>query len=94
MTTFETIKSPSSVVPYSIDWSATLNAFSPQDTISTSSWTADNGVTIDSNSKTIKIASVVVSAGNIYNYANLTNTITTAAGHTYIRTVVLSLQTR
>jgi len=94
MTTFTTIKSVTSVVPYSIDWSDTLNTPSPVDTISTSAWTADNGLVVDSDSKTTIVASVVVSAGTLHKYASLKNTIVTAAGHTHVRTISVAIQAR
>jgi len=94
MTTFTTVKSPTSVVPYSIDWSDTLNTQSPADTISTSAWAVDNGLVVDSNSKTTTVASVVVSAGTLHKYASLKNTITTAAGHTHVRTISVAIQAR
>ena len=92
--TFATIKDPDSVVDYQIDWSATMGESSPNDTIATSSWSADNGLTVDSDSNTTTTATVWVSGGTRATYANLVNTITTVGGRTHERTIVIKLQDR
>ncbi len=89
--TFTTSKDPESVIDYAIDWSATLAQSDPDDTIATSSWAADNGLIVDSDSKTDTIATVWVSAGNRGTIASLVNTITTTGGRTYQRTIHLTM---
>ena len=92
--TFSTTKDPQSVVDYSINWAATMGESSPNDTISTSNWTADNGLAVDSNSNTTTATTVWVSAGTRGKHANLVNTIVTSAGRTHERTIVVKLQDR
>lgn len=89
---FEAIKDPSSVVDYTIDWSATLAEESPADTISTSSWTADHGLTVDSDTNTASTATVWVSGGTKGKYASLVNQIVTAGGRTLERTITVQIQ--
>jgi len=92
--TFSTTKDPQEVIDYSIDWAATMGESSPNDTISTSAWTADNGLTVDSDTNTTTTTTVWVSAGTRGKYANLVNTITTASGRTHERTIAVLLQNR
>ena len=90
--TFSAIKDPSAVEDYTIDWSATLNASSPVDTISTSSWTADNGVTVGSDANTTTTTTVFISGGTRGKYSNVVNTVVTTGGRTYERTISVLLQ--
>ena len=90
MTTFDTCKDPDSVVDYTIDWTTALNG----DTISTSSWTADSGITVDSDTNTTTGATVWVSGGTVYEYANVINQVVSAGGRTMERTIVVAIQPR
>lgn len=81
-------KDPDSVVNYSIDWSDWLDS----DTISTSTWAADTGLTVDSDSETTTVATAIVSSGTAGTAYGLTNTITTAAGLTAERTITIMVQ--
>jgi len=90
--TFTTIKDPEAVIDYTIDWAATMAESSPSDTIATSAWTADNGVVVDSDSETTTTTTVWVSGGTRGKYSSVVNTVTTAAGRTYNRTISLLLQ--
>ena len=91
MSSFTDKKDPQSVRAESIDWTAELALSSPADTISTSEWTASDGLVVDSNSKTNQIASCVVSAGRLGAYCNLTNSIVTAAGYKYDSTITVEI---
>ena len=92
-------KAANEVLDYVEDYSAEMAATSPNDTISTSVFTADNGVTIGDSSSpqntytnTTTTATVWLSGGRNYTYANVTNTITTAAGRTFIRTQIIEIK--
>jgi hypothetical protein len=89
---FEATKDPSSVEDFSIDWTATLADSSPADTISSSTWTADNGVTVTSDAETTTTTTVWVSGGTLGRYCNLVNRIVTTGGRTYDRTITLKIQ--
>ena len=93
--TFEFLtKDPQSVIDTGINWAPTMGESSPNDTISTSEWAADNGLTVDSDTNTTTTTTVWVSAGTQGKYASLVNTITTSAGRTHDRTIVVKLQNR
>ena len=74
-----------------INWLPEMSLSSPIDTISTSTWTADNGLVVDSNTKTNSTATCVHSAGRLGAYCNLENTIVTAAGYTYTKTIIMEI---
>ena len=90
--TFKGTKDPSETVDFYIDWSDTLAQVSPADTISTSSWTADNGMTVQSDSSTTTSATAWVSGGTVRKYCNLVNTVVTAGGRTLERTIAVKIQ--
>lgn len=90
MTTFTVLKDPDAVVDYIIDWTETLNG----DTISTSSWTADNGLIVDSDSKTASTTTGWFSGGTAYTYGSVQNEIVTVGGRTMRRTIVTAIQPR
>jgi hypothetical protein len=90
--TFEATKDPDSVEDFTINWAATLSESSPGDVISTSSWTANSDVTIDSDTNTTTTARVWVSGGTLHKYADLVNAIETSGGRTYNRTITLKIQ--
>ena len=84
------LKDPAAVLDYQIDWSSWLGV----DTITSSSWTASTGLTVDSDSNTTTTATVWVSGGTAGTTYQLTNRITTAGGRTDERTISLSCQDR
>ena len=90
--TFIADKDPDEVIDYCIDWTSVLNAQSPVDTISTSTWTAENGLVIDSNTNTTTEATVWVSGGNVNKITSLTNKIVTAGGRTHERSIELRVR--
>ena len=81
-------KDPDAVLNYSIDWETWLSS----DTISTSSWTVDTGITKDSDSNTTTATSVVMSGGTAGKRYDATNQITTAGGYTDDRTIEIVVQ--
>jgi len=72
------LKYATSVLDYQIDWSTWLGT----DTISTSTWAADTGLTVDSESETTTSATVWISGGTVDAVYKLINTIVTAGGRT------------
>ena len=92
MSTFRIIKDPEAVLDYTIDWSDAISG----DVITTSNWTANNGLVVDSSSIASPATSttVWVSSGTLHTYAELQNKITTAGGRTLVRTVAVQLQKR
>ena len=90
--TFEATKDPESVIDFTINWAATLAESSPSDEISTSAWTADQAMVVDSDTNTTTTTTVWVSGGTRWKYANLVNTVVTTAGRTYERTITVKLQ--
>jgi hypothetical protein len=77
-------KDPDEVLDFSILWDLILGA----DTIVTSAW-AVSGVTKDSDTFSATVATIVVSGGVAGTSATATNTITTAAGRTHVRSLTL-----
>jgi len=90
--TFEAKKDPDSTVDFTINWILTLAESSPADTISTSSWTANHAMTVASDSNTTTTTTVWVSGGTRRKYVDLINTVATAAGRTYQRTITVKIQ--
>ena len=84
-------KTSGTVRKETIDWAAELDLSSPIDTISTSTWTADNGLITASASKTNSTATVTISVGRLGAYCLLKNEIVTAGGFTYDRTLVIEI---
>lgn len=85
------IKDPSAVLDYSIDWAAWLEETSPIDTISTSTWTVQSGITQDSESETASKATVWLSGGTAGAIYEVVNRIVTAAGRTDDRTLYIQV---
>ena len=79
------LKDPDSVLDYHINWDSWLNG----DTISTSSWTADAGIVIDSDSNTSTAATVWLSSGTAANEYTVTNQIVTAGSRTDDRSIYI-----
>jgi hypothetical protein len=79
------VKDPEAVLDYQINWAAQMTQDS--DTISTSVWDAEAGITIDSESETTTAATVWLSGGTAGNSYTVTNTITTAGSRTDERSI-------
>ena len=80
-------KDPTEVLDYTIDWEALLDG----DTISTSEWAAETGITKDSDSKTDTLAIIWVSGGSAEKQYTLTNTIVTAGARTRVRSIAINV---
>ena len=78
-------KDANAVLDYTIDWTLWLDS----DTISTSVWSADSGITIDSSSSDTTSATVWLSGGTAGTVYMVTNRITTAAGRTDDRRLLI-----
>lgn len=72
------IKDVSSTLDYQIDWSDWLGT--DGDTIVTSTWVAENGIDIDSDSYTTTTATIWLSGGVAGQKYRITNHIVTDAG--------------
>lgn len=70
------IHDPQAVLDYVVDWSTYLGA----DTISTSSWTADSGITVESDEFDDTSTTIWLSGGTRNHRYGLTNHILTAGG--------------
>lgn len=71
-------KDPDETLDYIINWAVHLGS----DTISSSSWVAEDGITIDSDTNTTTTATVWLSGGTLKAYYLVTNTIITDGGRT------------
>lgn len=85
-TTFE--KSPASVLDYSFDWSEWLEA---GQTIATSSWSYDPGLTIESDTNTTTKATAFISGGTEGNSYFVSNTVVTNDGLTVKRSFIIKV---
>ena len=83
-------KDPDEVLDYTVDWVAWLD----DDTITSSSWTVPAGVTQESSNFTSTTATVWVSGGTDGTDYRCTNTVTTTAGRTAQRVIVIRLGER
>jgi hypothetical protein len=92
-------KGATEVLDYVEDYSTDMAATSPIDTIATSAWAVTNGLVIGNgasplttHSHTDNTATVWLSGGVAYSYAEVTNTIVTAAGRTIVRTITFDIR--
>ena len=79
------LKDPNAVLDYVIDWSTWLGT----DTIASSSWSADTGITIDSDTNTTTSAQVWLSGGSAGRRYTVTNSIITATGRKDDRSMLI-----
>ena len=82
------IKDPGAKLDYQIDWSAWLGA----DTISTSAWTVQTGLTKVSDTHTTTTSTVWLSGGTLGASYTVVNHIVTVGGREDDRTLVISIQ--
>jgi hypothetical protein len=75
------------VMDFSIDYYLWLGT----DTLATSTWIAEAGITIDSNSFTNTMATVILSGGTIGSRYKAYNTITTTGGDTDCLYITISV---
>jgi hypothetical protein len=71
-------KDPVAILDYTIDWHEWLDT----DTIKSSTWEADAGITIDTTSGTTTTTTVWLSGGTAETKYEITNTITTTGNRT------------
>ncbi len=90
--TYTTAHDPDATLDYSITYADVMAETSPNDSISTSTWTANNGMQVESSSKTTTTTTVWLSGGQLGRYATATNTITTAAGRVYERSITFDIK--
>jgi len=97
------VKDPNAVLDYSITWadqdgtndgSASDDGYLQGDTISTSSWIADSGLTIASHTNTTTTATVWLSGGDAGGSYTVTNRIITAGGRTDDRSIEIKAEER
>ena len=82
-------KDPSDVLVLGRNWTAFLDG----DTIATSTWAAEAGLTVDSESETATQTSVQISGGTAGSVYRLTNTITlTTSGETINRSIIVTVK--
>jgi len=84
------VKDPQATLDYLVDWAAYLGT----DTIATSTFTADAGITSTQATNTTTTATVWLSGGSVGQAYKVVNKIVTAAGRTDERTFLLSVQNR
>ena len=84
------LKDPAAVLDYQLNWSAWLDG----DTISTSTWSAETGITVDSESETTSAATVWLSSGSPGEDYEVTNQIVTDGGRTDERTITIKVRQR
>ena len=83
-------KDPDAVLDYSINWATWLGS----DTISTSTWTVESGITKDSDTNTTTATTIWLSAGTAGVTYSCTNEIATAGGRTANRTIDIKVSER
>lgn len=92
-------KTPAELLDYTINWRDTSDAtfdplFESGETISTSTWSAESGITIGTpvSTNTTTTSTVWISGGTVRgNPYKVTNTVTTSAGRTYTRTLYIHI---
>lgn len=84
-------KDPDALLDYGFDWSLWLQ---PGDTISSSTWQVEDGLTASTPSHTATTTTVWLSGGTAGRSYQVTNRITTAGGRTDERTMVVRVVQR
>jgi len=80
-------KTSAEILDYTVDWASFLST----DTISTSTWTLDTGITKVSDSHTTTTCTAFISGGSTDRTYMLTNVIVTAGGRTAARSFNLAI---
>ena len=84
------IHDPQAQLDYTINWADWLGS----DTISTSTWTVESGLTEGTNTSTSTTATIWLSGGTAGQTYSVTNRIVTAGGRTDERTITLKVRNR
>ena len=83
-------KTPAEVLDYSLDWTPWLAG----DTIASSQWTADTGLTVAGNSFDSQATTVWLDGGTALERYRVVNKIITAAGRTAERAITIHIVNR
>lgn len=83
-------KDPDEILDYTIDWSARLL----EDTILTSIWILDTGITEVTSSSGTQDTTIWLSGGTIGNSYHVLNRITTNGGRTMDQTVIIKIKSK
>jgi hypothetical protein len=86
-------KDPQAVLDYTINWSDWLDG----DTISTSTWTAESGITVEASpapSFTTTTTTIWLSGGTLGTVYRITNHVVTAATREDDRTFTVKIETK
>lgn len=75
-----------------INWAPEMQLTSPNDTISVSTWSVGDGVTLDGESNTTTTATVRHTGGRVGAYAQLQNHIVTASGAEYDAVIIVEIK--
>lgn len=89
---FTAIKDPNAELDYVMDWSEWLTDIS--DTLASSDWTAETGITIESDSNTTTRTTVWLSGGTANETYRVTNRIVTTGGRTDDRSILIRVVER
>lgn len=84
------LKDPDAELDYRLDWSAWLDG----DTISTSTWSADTGITVTTSTSTTTTATVWLAGGTLGQAYTVTNRVVTAGGRTDERSFLVVITER
>lgn len=76
-------KGPGERLDHIVNWAIHLGS----DTISSSSWTAETGITIDKDTNTTTTATVWLSGGTLGEFYLITNTIVTDGERTLVQSI-------
>lgn len=87
----EFLKDPNAVLDYVFNWSSWLQS---GETISSSTFTVETGITKDSETNTTTSATVWLSGGTEGNRYTITNRVTTNQGRTDDRSAIVRVQNR
>lgn len=85
------LKDPSAVLDYVVDWGTWM---ATGDTITTSEFIAETGITVDSDDHDDTTATVWLSGGTVGEIYEVTNRITTDQGRTDDRTIRIFVHER
>ena len=86
-------KDPQAVLDYGFDWSAS-GWLATGETISTSNWTVEAGITKDSDTNDNTTTTIWLSGGTAGEDYTVTNTIVTSASRTDERSIIVAVRER
>lgn len=84
------IKDPADVRDYTRDWTPWLT--DREDEIASSTWTADDGITVDDSTSDTLTATVWLSGGTAGETYTVTNRITTEGGRTLEKSINVKIE--